>query len=133
MTNTLKALVAKSGQIPESLIRAVIRQSGGWDSFKESAQDMASSIDAGFSGWIYHTDTVKFATANRDAIAKLAESDSEEFGVGILEMVQSFNCIGKDYSQSDIAKCLYGRGTDTTILNGMAWYAAESVARMMED
>jgi hypothetical protein len=133
MANTLKALIEKSGQIPESLIRAVVRQSGGWDSFQESAHDMASSIDAGFGGWIYYSDTIKFASANRDAIAKLAESDSEECGIGVLEMVQSFNCIGKDYSQSDIVKCLYGRGTDAIILDGLAKYAAESVARMMVD
>jgi hypothetical protein len=133
MLNTLKALIAQSGQIPESLVRAVVRQSGGWDSFKENAEDMTRSIDGGFHGWIYHTETVKFAKANRAAIASLAESDAESFGTGVLEMVQLFNCIGKDYSQADIAKCLYGRGDDTTIMNGLAWYAAESVARMMED
>lgn len=133
MAETLKALIANSGHIQESLVRAVVRQSGGWKSFKESAADMARSIDGGFGGWIYYSETIPFAKRNRAAIASLAEYDASEFGTNVLEMIQGFGCIGKDHSQAEIARCLYGSGDDTTILNGLAWYAAESVARMMED
>lgn len=49
---TLKKLVERSN-IPESLIRAVVRQMGGWESFKESAPDICrGGIDGGFHGFI---------------------------------------------------------------------------------
>ena len=36
---SLKGLI-ESTNIPESLVRAVVRQMGGWESFKESAPDI---------------------------------------------------------------------------------------------
>ena len=38
---SLKGLI-ESTNIPESLVRAVVRQMGGWESFKESAHDNLS-------------------------------------------------------------------------------------------
>ena len=40
--------------IDADLIRAVIRQSGGWLSFQEMAQDIYNhGISGGFNGWIF--------------------------------------------------------------------------------
>lgn len=130
----LSELVSTAGNIPESLTRAVVRQSGGWSDFKEMAEDVANhGASAGFGGWTYYSETVKFAKSNRSSIAELAGIYAEDFGVGTLEMIQGFNCIGKDYSLEEIGKCLYGRGEETAILNGLAWFALEEVARVYSD
>ena len=129
MKTTLKAL-CNSSDIPAPLIRAVVRQLGGWESFQESAPDINNhGLSGGFSGFTYYTDTVAFARKNRAAIAQLAERDADDFGQGVLEMIQGFRCLQGGYTQAEIAKCLYGRGDDTQILNALAWYAGESVAR----
>ena len=130
----LSTFVNLAGSIPEPLTKAVVRQSGGWSDFKEMAADVANHGAAcGFSGWTYYTDTVKFAQVNRATIAQLVQDQSVEYGMGTLEMIQVFSCIGKDYSLDDIGKCLYGRGDDTTILNGLAWFALEEVCRIYSD
>ena len=115
-------------------MRSVIRQSGGWADFKEMAPDVANhGAASGFGGWTYYTDTVKFAKSNRRSIAQLCANYAEDSGVGALEMIQGFNCIGKDYSLEEIGQCLYGKGQDTTILNGLAWFALEEVCRIYSD
>ena len=130
----LSELIANSGNIPESLIRAVVRQSGGWSDFKEMAEDVTNhGADCGFGGWTYYSDTVKFAKANRKAIAELSADMASEFDMGTLEMIQGFNCIGTEYSLDEIGRCLYGSGDETTILNGLAWFSLEEVARAYRD
>ncbi len=120
MKATLKNLIASSN-IPEALIVATVDQFGGWDSFTETAQDVANNgIDGGYGDFIYYSDTVPFAEKNRAEIAKLAESQAADFGEGVLDMVQGFGCLGKDYEQGEIARCLYGSGDDTQILNALA-------------
>ena len=50
-TITLAKLI-ESTNIPASLIRATGRQSGGWESFKEHAEDVTNhGASGGFSGW----------------------------------------------------------------------------------
>ena len=126
---TLKTLTENSN-IPAALIRATVKQFGGWESFTESAPDVTNhDISCGFSGFIYHTETLAFTRKNRALIAKLATSQAADFGTGVLEMVQCFGCLGTDYGLEEIGRCLYGRGNDTQILNALAWYAGEEVAR----
>lgn len=133
-TKVTLATLIKSANIPAKLIRAVVKQLGGWKQFTESAPDISNhGIDGGFAGFIYHVDTCAFTKRNRATIAQLAEEQAEDFGQGVLEMIQSFRCIGPDFTTGEIARCLYGRGDDTTILNGLAWYAAEEVARAYVD
>ena len=133
---TLTHLIENSS-IPEPLIRAVVRQIGGWSSFKESAPDIANhGVDGGFGGFIYYSDTVKFAKRNMGSIRQLAREQAEEFGMGTLEMIQGFACLGDDYSIDDIGACLYGAGgseDDTQIYNALTWYAGEEVARAYVD
>jgi hypothetical protein len=126
---TLTQLI-ESCNIPAALVRAVVKQSGGWASFKEDTKDIADhGIDGGFNGWINHSDTCAFARRNRALIAEFAADQAGDLGLGVIEMVQGFGCLGKDYSIDEIGRCLYGRGDDTSIMNGLAWYAAEECAR----
>ena len=133
----MKTLIAKSS-IPATLIRAVVKNMNGWDSFKESAQDVVDhGASCGFGNFIYYTDTVSFTTKNRKAIAELAAQQAADFGDSSeIEMILGFNVIKKDnddLTSSDIARALYGRLTDedkkTTIYNVLAWYALEEAAK----
>lgn len=129
---TVKELISKSN-IPEGLIRAVVRQSGDWEQFKESALDVVNhGADTGCnSGFIYYTDTVKFYNAYRDLILQLAGNMAEEFGQSTINMIQNFRCFNGNYSADEIGKTLYGpkSNADTQIANALAWFALEEVAR----
>lgn len=132
---TIKQFTAKSHLNPK-LIRAVIRQFGDWDYFKQSASDVTSyGASGGFSGFIYYSDTVPFAKRNKKLIIELAtELDSQIESVGLLAFLASFNCL-KDCSQDSIAKALYtGKGEDVTqVFNALAWFALEEVSRNLAD
>lgn len=131
----MKKFIAQS-HLPASLIRAVVRQLGGWESFKESALDITNhGIDSGFHGFIYYSDTVEFFRKNRSTIIELAKSQADDFGVGLLEMVANFNCLRGDYTIDEIGQTLFGtsRQMDDSIANAMAWYAGEEVARAYVD
>ena len=133
---TIQKMIDNSN-IPARLIRAVIRQSGGFESFKEMAPDITNhGVDGGFHGWVYYVDTIKFWKNNRKEIMATAEEQAKDFGQGTLEMIQGFGVFRNDpISQDDLAKVLYtGKGDDATIVqNVMAWYAAEEVARLYND
>ena len=121
--------------LPKGLATAVIRQHGGWRSFKKDAIGFANhGVGGGYSGFIYYSETVEFAKKYRKLIAKLAESQSDDLGLGVIEMIQGFNCFKDDRpSQSDVGACLYGDGDNTSVMNALAWYAAEEVLRAYAD
>ena len=76
----LKSFIEKSN-LPEDLIRQVVRQIGGWDSFKEHALDVAMyGAAGGFGGFIYSTDTCRFYAVNRDAILEAVRRMCDDFG-----------------------------------------------------
>lgn len=133
---TLKQFVNES-HLPEDLIHAVVKQSDSWDDFKEIAEDVANhGVDAGFSGFIYYTETVKFYTDNREIITKHATEEAEQLGYGsAVKMVKSFNCLNSDYSEDEIGMTLYGSSDDmdSHIANALAWYALEEVSRNYSD
>lgn len=129
-----KQLIEQSN-IPASLIRAVVRQIGGWGSFTESAPDICQGgIDGGFHGFIYTSETKAFAIRNRRFIAEMAKEQADDFGASITEMIQGFGCFrhGAKPSDSDIGSALYA-GKDSKdgepVLNALAWYAGEEVSR----
>lgn len=130
---TLKSFIAAS-HLPASLIRAVVRQLGGWESFTESAPDIARyGIDGGFGGFIYTDETVAFFRKNREAIVNLAKDQADDLGVGVLEMISNFNCLRGDCTIDEIGETLFGRTPDDQIANALAWYAGEEVARSYVD
>lgn len=128
---TIKQFTEKS-DIPASLIRAVVRQVGGWDEFKELAQDVNDyGAAGGFAGFTYHLDTVAFTKRNKAAIIDLCKQRADDFGNdGIISLIASFGSM-KDETQEDIADGLYNPRSDnrTTVYNILSWFALEEVAR----
>jgi hypothetical protein len=133
-TVTLKQLVEKSN-IPARLIRAVVRQMGGWESFKKSAPYITRhGIDGGLHGFICNADTEPFAKRNRGDIAAMASEQARDFGTGVIEMIRGFGCFrnGTPPTDEEIGSALYaGKDIDggMSILNVLAWYAGEEVSR----
>ena len=131
MKTTLAALIENAGNIPENLIRATVRQSGGWARFKEHAEDVTNHGAAGgFAGFTYYADTLKFTRANRADIVTLCESMADDLGEsGPVALVKGFNCL-KGSTEAEVASTLYGKGDeDTQVSNALAWFALEEVAR----
>jgi len=127
----------KESNIPAGLIRAVARQSGGWAQFQEIAADVANhGASGGFGGWIYHTETNAFTRRHKKAILAYAAEQAKEFGQGLLEMIAGFNVFKNDsVTVDEVAQAIYqGRGDMVVqILNVLAWYALEEVARAYVD
>ena len=121
----------------KKLVNAVKKQLG--ENWKEDLQNVlrcSSGAAGGFSGFIYYSETTQFAKKYRKQIVELLEEQAEYFGYsGPVEMVKKFNCLkGFDATEKEVARSLYGRPTDddTQILNALAWYALEEVARWWE-
>lgn len=129
----LKSFIEKSN-LPEDLVRQVVRQIGGWDSFKEHARDVSMyGASGGFSGFIYYTDTCRFYAVNRDAILEAVRDMCDDLGEEPIQFVRSFNCL--DATESEVGLTLYGskKQHDTQVANALAWFALEEVARSFED
>lgn len=128
------AEVIRDSGIPPKLVRAVIRQLGG----KESLEDIAShSIDGGFHGFIYYSDTVPFFKRNRAEILELVRRYADDFGTDPVSVVAGFNCLTDDSeTRESAARCLFGgrlTDDDTQVANALAWFAGEEVARAFCD
>lgn len=135
---TIKSMINNSN-IPASLIRAVVRQFGGFDSFKESTQDVNNhGISGGFHGFIYYSDTCAFYARNRKDIGVLCRQMADELDEGLIEMINDFNCLRLDSCENyleEIGKTLYGNKSqhDTQVANALAWFAGEEVCRLYCD
>jgi hypothetical protein len=132
--NSLKSFIDNSN-IPSQLIKAVVRQFGGWQVFKDSAPDVyRGGIDCGFAGFTYYSDTEPFARRNRSLISDMASNQAKEFGVGAIEMIRGFGCFrhGTKPTDEEIGSALYV-GKDLPdgmqVLSALAWYAGEEVCR----
>lgn len=134
MKHTLKNFIDNSN-IDAKLIRAVVRQSGGWSAFQEMAPDITQhGVSGGFSGWIYYTETIEFYAKNQALIITLAEQLADDIGYqSVQDMVKGFRCL--DVTLSEIGCTLYGnkKQHDTQVANALAWFAAEDVARSFVD
>lgn len=139
MQVTLKAFQAHTGHINNKLIKAVVNQFGGWQSFKESAEDVSNhGIDGGFGGFIYYSETHEFAMKNRKLIVELLEEIADSLGDDVVSMVAKFGVFRQSEMDAEDRKDLYkflggGRPTQGTITNVMAWFAAEEVCRAFSD
>ena len=119
--------------LPDGLAAAVVAQSGDWESFTENAPDIAAhGIDAGFHGWIYTADTVAFYEENRVRIIEWLSSLADDCGIEPLEMRACWRCL-RDCSQAEILQTIAGTAVSDTVANGLAWGAAEDVARRYSD
>ena len=124
--------VISNTNIPDTLIRSVVRQCAPWDEFKEIAQDVAShGAGAGFSGFIYYHETIDFTKRNRKYIVELLQDQCSDFGFdNIYQMISGFNCLNDLYSSEEIVESFYrDNDTRTAVFNALAWYALEEVSR----
>lgn len=137
MMKTIKAF-AEQSHIDETLIRAVVRQAGGWDSFKEMAEDVANhGADGGFHGFIYYTDTVKFAEQNKTELNNLARSMASDLGEpGGYSLIAGFNCLKRlELNGDTVADAMMDTDHEdhTQVMNALAWFALEEVSRSYTD
>lgn len=134
MKITLQKLI-ESTNIPESLVRAVVRQLGGWQSFTESAPDICRhGIDGGYGKFVYYCDTLPFAKRNRAEILRMASDQAEAIGIGLVEMIKGFNCFrNSPPTEAEIVEALAGKATESQVPNALAWYAGEEVCRAYDD
>ena len=127
MKHTLKSFIANS-HINPTLIRAVVRQLGGYDEFKESAQYITwYGISGGYGGFIYYTDTVAFTKKHKKAILELANNLADDIGEDTIKMIAGFNCL--KMNSAETADAIYNPKSDnrTYFFNALAWFAAEEV------
>jgi hypothetical protein len=136
MAVTFKQFVDESS-VPESLIKAVVRQFGGWTEFRESAKDIARhGAASGFGGFIYYRDTVSFGKRNLRAILGHAGGIAESTGTNVYQLIADFNCI--DINANEVALAIHNRSRhnecdQTTVLNALAWFSLEEVAASLSD
>ena len=132
---TMKDFIKKSS-LDGAIVRAVVKQLGGWTDAKESMLDIARhGIDGGFHGFVYYADTIDFFKRNKKSILAMADEYAREFGhAGALDLFSSFNCM-KEFSQDEIARAIYaGKGDcKEQIMNCLAWFAGEEVSRSYYD
>lgn len=130
---TLKAFAAES-HISENLIRAVVRQAGGWESFKEDASFVSiHGAAGGFHGFIYYTDTVAFTKRNKAVILDAAKNLASDIGESLYKMIGGFNYL--KISEGEAAEAIHNpRSEDRqSVFNALAWFAIEEVARSYSD
>ncbi len=131
----------RESHLPTALIRAVVRQLGGWnEDTRQALQDIARhGVDGGF---IYYSDTTAFAKKHKAVILEVAEELAREVRDtgGAVDLIADFRCLRDgDITPSitDIARVVYsGKGPDsvvTEVYNALAWFAAEEVARAYSD
>ncbi len=131
-----KKQFTESFYIPQ-LASAVVNQLGGWGAFKGCASDISNhGLYGGFHGFTHYQETEQFFRKNRASIQKLSDEVAYSLGEDVGKMISNFNCLGrgKDYTASECCKTLYGtRDNDQQIMNALAWFAAEEVARHYAD
>lgn len=137
MTQTQPTIKQATASHP--LAPAVLRQLGGGADAVSGAIDAARhGADGGFHGFIYYTDTIRFARRNRAAIAEAVESLASDIGEDPLALVKGFGCFQNDPpSNTEIAHALYGGGPRESdgrdlVENALAWFALEEVGHAIE-
>lgn len=124
----------KQSHIPASLIKATVHQIGGWEEFKEHAEDVTNhGASGGFSGFIYYSDTVEFTETNKATILAFAKEQAADFGESLFSMVGGFNCL--KISPEEVAEAIYNHNSEnqTMVYNALAWYILEEVCRSYVD
>tara|TARA_R110000737_G_scaffold351819_1_gene395220 strand:- start:203 stop:592 length:390 start_codon:yes stop_codon:yes gene_type:complete len=112
------------------------------DELNSTMSDIAShGADAGFSGFIYHSETCQFARDNMAAIYRQIKDDAEDFGTDPLELVAGFRCLNGEFPAYEIASVIHddrddatrNDGAETSILNALAWYSLEFAAHSFDN
>jgi len=120
----------------EKLIEAVKEQlCYDVDEYPEVFGDVClSGADAGYTGFIYYSDTCEFYQTNKELIKELVKEEADGLDMSQIDMVKGFNCL-KGIDEDEIGRALYGspEDDDTMVPNALAWFALEAVARYLSD
>jgi len=117
-----------------TLINAVLSRIG-----MDSIEDVINhGIDGGFNGFIYYSDTHKFAIQYRKLIVIMLEDMADQLGEDVVSMVSGFGVFRNSPINQDDKRDLYkylsgGKPEQGAITNVMAWFAAEEVCRMFDN
>lgn len=124
------------------LQQAVINQLGYDELNKDVASELKNianyGIDGGFTGFIYYSETCQFFDDNKELImAQLLEDRCSIGYSSITEMLSSFKCF-EGIDTYNIEQFLINPDDEsneyeTTLKNGLAWYAAETVAYQLDE
>ena len=123
----------------DKIKQMVIEQFGDAEYFKESAPNIAQyGAAGGFSGFTYYSDTVPFGERLRPYIKPIMAEMAEEFGLeGVYSLMHTFRCCS-DLSVDEIADAWASAEFEngeydnhTQVMNCLAWFALEEVAREM--
>lgn len=127
--------VLKENASLKAVINGVINNIG-----IDSVEDVnRHGINGGwFNGFIYYSDTHKFAMKHRRLICQMLEDMASSLGEDVVKMVSGFGVFRHSPMGAEDKKDLYkylggSRPEQCTITNLMAWFAAEEVCRMFED
>ena len=118
----------------KNLINAVVDRIG-----MESINDVNQyGIDGGFSGFIYYSETNKFAIIYRKEITQLLDETADMLGEDVVSMVASFGVFRRSPMDADDKRDLYkylggGNPGQGIVTNVLAWFAAETVCRMFDE
>ena len=109
------------------------------EELRSTLEDITNNgADGGFGGFIYYSETNKFARENMHLILDQVKELADNLGETPLEMISSFRSLKDDkLDPLEIASIIYERtspesqadGTETVVLNALAWFALEEVAR----
>jgi hypothetical protein len=120
----------------ERLENEVIRQLGlsylEVDELRDTLRDIRDyGADGGFSGFCYYADTVKFSEENKTDIMDVARDMADDFGLdGAYSLIAGFSCLN-DMTADSVAEAIHSPDSEdyTFVMNALAWFAAEEVAR----
>jgi hypothetical protein len=134
---TVKQVLKENSQHAK-LIKAVLKQLGD-PTATETVPDLVRypNADAGWSGFIYYSDTHEFAMKNRKAINELLKDTADQLGEEVVSMVKNFGVFKGEMDNEELQD-LYkyiggGRPKQGSVTNIMAWFALEEVARMFDN
>lgn len=121
--------------VPENLSRAVIRQAGGWERFKITANAIIQNENVKKCGFEYHTETAKFFIVHRDPIRKFINRIATEGGQTSLHMIVRLPSLNNDFHIDDVGYTLYGPQSkvDIQIAHALACFVLEKIVQAFID
>jgi len=114
--------------ISRALASEVIRRSGGWDEFLETAREVNQhGASQGVPGWTYYKDTVPFGKKFRDDILEMMDESS----YGWVKMMAR----ALEVSDGEAARAVFDPSDELhdIAMNALAWFALEEVSRVLDE
>jgi hypothetical protein len=143
----LIAYVKENSSWQTATIRNVITALGynPADERIESLKELSGSLadcsnhgaDGGFSGFIYHSETIAFFLHNRRDIIKNLELTAEQLGTDLIKMIQGFGVFRYTIppTTGTIGKALWDTGrvqeSLTELYNVFAWFCLEEISHVL--